>query len=258
MLTVQTESETMLFKTNTIVGHRGCSLVDQNNTVEAFLKAVHCGAEMVEMDVRRTRDGVLVVRHDADIDGLRLRGYSYAELAERANEAGLVLPTLDHVLESLEGQVQLDVELKEAGYEAEVVSKILQRFTPNEFVITSFLDQAVLAVKKHFPTVKCGLILGVSRLNSEFSWGGLRRVSQRISEFFPWRRIALCRADFIAVNWRNLLFGLLRSAKKRRVPVLVWTVNDPPKMRKLLETRLLAALATDRPDLAVAERKRLS
>ncbi len=38
----------MLFKTNTIVGHRGCALVDQNNTVEAFLKAVQCGAEMVE------------------------------------------------------------------------------------------------------------------------------------------------------------------------------------------------------------------
>lgn len=248
----------MLFKTNTIVGHRGCALVDQNNTVEAFLKAVQCGAEMVEMDVRRTRDGVIVVFHDAEVDGLRLRGYNYEELVERANAAGLVLPTLDHVLESLEGKVQLDVELKEAGYEKEVVGKILRRFTPAEFVMTSFLDRSILTVKRHFPTVKAGLILGVSHLDGEFSWGGLRKISQRISEFFPWRRMKACAADFLAVNKRNLLFGLLRGAKKRHVPVLVWTVNDPVEMHKLLETRLVAGLATDRPDLAVRQRNLLA
>ena len=247
----------MLFKTNTIVGHRGCKLVDQNNTVEAFLKAVECGAEMVEMDIRRTRDGVIVVFHDADIDGFRIKGHLYEDLTEKANNCGLVLPTLDNVLEQLEGKVQLDVELKEGGYEREVVSSILKRFSPAEFVITSFLDQTVLSVKRQFPTVKTGLILGVSPVNREFNWGGFRSIAQRISEFFPWRRLSACGADFIAVNWKNLFLGLLKSAHKRHIPVFVWTVNKPKQIRQLLETRLVSGIVSDRPDLAQMERKSL-
>lgn len=247
----------MLFKTNTIVGHRGCKLVDQNNTVEAFLRAVAEGAEMVEMDIRRTRDGVLVVHHDADVDGFRIKGHLYEDLAAKANACGQVLPTLEHVLEALEGRVQLDVELKEGGYEREVVAMILKRFTPNEFVMTSFLDQAVLSVKRQFPTVKAGLILGVSPINREFNWGGVRGVAQRISEFCPWRRISACGADFIAVNWKNLFLGLLKSAHKRHVPVFVWTIDKPTQIRKLLETRMVSGIVSNRPDLVFAERKAL-
>lgn len=247
----------MLFRINTIVGHRGCKLVNQNNTVEAFLKAVELGVEMVEMDVRKTRDDVLVVFHDAAVDGLRIRGYLYEELTARANSAGLVLPTLENVLEKLEGRVQLDVELKEAGYEREVVRMILKRFIPADFVVTSFLDQAVLNVKRQFPTVKAGLLLGASPISRELSWGSLRSITRRISELFPWRRMAACGADFLAVNWRNLYSGILKAAHKRRIPVFVWTVNKPEKLKKLMETRMVSGICTDRPDLAIMERKAL-
>ena len=247
----------MLFKTNTIVGHRGCKLVDQNNTVMAFLRAAEEGAEMVEMDIRRTRDGVLIVFHNPDVDGFRIKGYLYEDLAKKANAVGLLLPTLEYVLEQLEGKIQLDVELKEGGYEREVVSMILRKFTPSEFVVTSFLDQVILSVKRQFPTVKTGLILGVSPINKEFNWRGIRKISQRISEFFPWRRLSVCGADFIAVNWKNLFLGLLKSADKRNIPVFVWTVNKPKQLKKLLESRLVSGIVSDRPDLAVTERNSL-
>jgi glycerophosphoryl diester phosphodiesterase len=248
----------MLFEINSIIGHRGCKLVDHNNTLEAFDKAIGVGADMVEMDVRKTRDDVLVVFHDAAIDGLRLRGALYEEILEAANENGLVVPTLETVLEALEGRVQICVELKESGYEKEVVSLVLKYFSPSEFVITSFVDSVLLRVKKGFPTAKTGLILGVNPANKEFAWRGIKRVSQIISEFLPWYRLRKCGADFIAVNWRKLAFGLLESAYRRGIPVLVWTINDKAMMEKLLSTRKVNGLVTDRADLAIEVRNSLA
>lgn len=244
----------MLFEINSIIGHRGCNLVDQNNTVEAFNKAIGLGVEMVEMDIRKTRDDVLVVFHDASVGGVRIRGALYEDVLEAANEIGLIVPTLETVLDELEGRVQICVELKERGYEDAAVSLVLKHFTPSDFVITSFLDSVVLAIKKDFPTVKAGLILGANPANKEFVWKGMRRAYQIFSEYCPWYRVRRCRADFIAINWRKLKFGLLDSAHKKAVPVLVWTIDDEEIMKRLFTTRRVNYLVTNRPDLAVKVR----
>lgn len=248
----------MLFEINSIIGHRGCNLVDQNNTIEAFNKAIELGVEMVEMDIRKTRDDVLVVFHDASVGDLRIRGALYEDIVEAANEMGLIVPTLEAVLEALEGRVQICVELKERGYEEAVVSLILKYFTPGEFIMTSFLDSVVAAVKKGFPTVKTGLILGANPANKEFAWKGIRRAYQIFSEYFPWYRVRKCGADFIAVNWRKLKFGLLDATHKKAVPVLVWTIDDEELMKKLFATRQVNYLVTNRPDLAVPIRHKLT
>lgn len=247
----------MLFKTNTVVGHRGCRDFDQNNTAEAFEKAIADGAEMVEMDIRRTSDGVLVVWHDRTVGVQRIRGNNYQELMELANQEGKVLPTLEDILRRLEGRVQLMVELKEAGYEEQVVSMLLKYFSPSEMVITSFLDQAILAVKEGFPTVKTGLILGVGPGNGEFNWRGLGRFTQRISEFFPWVRMKACRADFLVVSKNILFLGLDKAAFKKQVPIFVWTVDQSATIRRLMKSRLFNGIITNRPGLAVEIRNNL-
>ncbi len=247
----------MLFETNTIVGHRGCKIVDQNNTLEAFEKAIAVGAEMVEMDIRKTRDDVLVVFHDREIKGVRIRGNQYEDMAALANQEGLVLPVLEETLEKLENRMKIIVELKESGYEEKVMLALLKHFQPDEFVVTSFLDGVLLRIKKRFPTIKTGLILGVGGHNEEFRRRGVGRLVQKISEYLPWRRMKTCGADFLAVQYRLLRLGLLDSAFKRKIPVMVWTVNDPTMMRKLFLTRKVNGLITDRPDLAAEVRKKL-
>jgi glycerophosphoryl diester phosphodiesterase len=140
----------MLFKTNTVIGHRGCADFDQNNTVEAFEKALADGAEMVELDVRKTRDDVMVVWHDIAIGSQRIRGNNYADLLTVAHQGGFVLPKLEDVLKKLEGRGQLVVELKEAGYEEEVMGLLLKYFSFSEMVVMSFLDQ-VLGLQRFIP-----------------------------------------------------------------------------------------------------------
>ena len=52
-----------------VIAHRGASHYYHENTMEAFEAAVDMSAEMIEFDVRRTFDGVLVVHHDSDFAG---------------------------------------------------------------------------------------------------------------------------------------------------------------------------------------------
>src|SRR5262249_841934 len=70
-----------------VVGHRGTRVHAPENTIPAFLKAIELGADLLEMDVRETRDGVLVIMHDADVarttDGSgAVSGHTLAELKQ--------------------------------------------------------------------------------------------------------------------------------------------------------------------------------
>ena len=83
-----------------IVAHRGASgLVEHGNTLEAFEKAIEVGAPMMELDVRRTRDGQLVVHHDSDVDEVPLHALSYPELIDRTRGHGYRAPLLQEVVD---------------------------------------------------------------------------------------------------------------------------------------------------------------
>src|SRR4051794_5776874 len=91
-----------------VLGHRGSSRRARENTLEAFALAREDGADGVELDVHRSRDGVLLVHHDADVEGLGV-------LAE--HDAGAVrsvfpwIPTLAEVLDECRGLL-VNIEIK--------------------------------------------------------------------------------------------------------------------------------------------------
>src|SRR5579862_4337820 len=98
-----------------ILAHRGASKGARENTVASFLEARRLGADGVELDVRRSSDGALVVHHDADVPGLG------PVAALRAADLPAYVPLLDAALDACAGLV-VNVELKElpgeAGYDA--------------------------------------------------------------------------------------------------------------------------------------------
>ena len=91
-----------------VLGHRGASAVSPENTVVAFERARDLGADGVELDVRRSRDGVLVVHHDPAIAG----GHAIAELTwAELRAARPDLATLDEALDACRGLV-VNAEVK--------------------------------------------------------------------------------------------------------------------------------------------------
>src|ERR1700748_2973484 len=91
-----------------VLGHRGASAVEPENTLAAFARARELGADGVELDVRRTAHDVLVVHHDPRVDGLGvIVGSSFAEL----HAAVPAIPTLAEALDACRGLL-VNAEIK--------------------------------------------------------------------------------------------------------------------------------------------------
>jgi len=230
-----------------IIAHRGAPGYAKENTIESFEKAMALGADMIEFDVRRTKDNVFIAYHNGSIQGKPIKDLTYEEIIQIARNQGFDIPTVEEVLKCARGKIKLDVELKEEGYEKEVVELLSRYFKEDQFVITSFNDSPLKTIKDIYPDIKVGLLLGKFK-NS--LW-------MRIPEFFPMKRYKKAKADFLVAHWKLLRFGLLERAQRSHKPVFVWTVNDERMMWKLLNDRRVYAIITDKPDLAVPLRKKI-
>ncbi len=239
----------MELKQAAIIAHRGASaLVSFENTIEAFEKAIEIGADAMEFDVRRTRDGVLVSFHDEAVGGEKIADLSFGELQAIAAGRGFAVPTIEEIFSMARGRIFLDIELKEAGYEGEIVALAMKHLEVGGFVMTSFLDRVIIAVKRIEPRIVTGLLLGLDKPKE----GILRR----LVELFPGFRLRRCRSDFVAPNYQLLLLGFLARMRRIGMPVFVWTVNDPAMIERLLASGVHSVI-TDRPDIGLGIARKL-
>ena len=230
-----------------IIAHRGASSLARENTIESFKKAIEIGVDMIEFDVRRTKDQALIVHHDELMEGRQVKELTYDEILKMAIGQGFSVPTFEEVLKCTSGKIKLDVEIKEEGYEKEVVELLLKYFKKDQFVMTSFYDSCIRKIKDDYPDIKTGLILGTSKPKNF--------ILTRVSEFFPHKRCKEAKADFLVPHRRLLWFGFLDRAKRENKPVFVWTVNDQRKIWKMLHDERIDAIITDKPDLAISLRQ---
>lgn len=211
---------------------------------DSFRTALEAGYDYVELDVRRTADGVLVVHHDP----LTAGGHVISDMtwAGYRRELGKEALALDDLLAiAARGRGRLHVDIKEPGYEAEIVSRLLGQLAPDRFVVTSG-DGSVLAVKTAFPEVTAGLTLG----DDVFRFSAWRKLTTRLSELFPAGRVRRCRADFVAVEHRLARARVLRYARRAGLPAWVWTVDGEAEIARHLRDPRIAVLITNHPDVA--------
>ena len=217
-----------------VAAHRGVATGAAENTIEAFTNAIAVGADMIEFDVRMTRDGELIAFHDARVNGMPVRSLTRDEIE---SATGVRPPLLTEVLRTCAGRIKLDVELKEDGYVPAVMAALRAALDPSEFVVTSFLPTAVDHAKTAFPEVKTGLLVGGSA-----RWAGL---PTSVRELYPVALARKVRADYLAPHYRLANLGVLRRAAAAGLPCLVWTVNSPALIRRYAADPRVAAVITD-------------
>jgi glycerophosphoryl diester phosphodiesterase len=131
-----------------VVGHRGAPRDEPENTLASFERAIRIGADWIEFDLRRTKDGVLVVIHDEKVDrttngkGL-VRDLTFKELQELDAGNGQRIPSLQQVIELSRDRVKMDMEIKEEGIEADVVSAIERNGITARCMVSSFMLQPI-------------------------------------------------------------------------------------------------------------------
>ena len=228
-----------------ICAHRGSCGVAGLPAAERYDRAIRLGVDYVELDVRRTADGIYVNYHDDVTPSNRPTGnLSFKDL--RA-ELGAELMTLDEVLRVVADRAGLHVDLKEPGFEAEIVRAVLGHNPGKGFVVTTGDVESIRTIKAQFPSVRAGLTLGTDMRNAH----ALAAFSERWSELFPGARLQRSHADFVAAHEQLARIRLLAYCARRRMDAWVWTVDDEREIARFMADRRVATLITNRPDVAM-------
>ena len=221
-----------------IFAHRGTTQQGApENSIRAATDAVAAQADGIELDIRRTKDNILLCVHDADILGVPVSQLNWSDIESINQTEGLEIPRLDEILPQIPHSVLLDIELKISGIASLTMQNVLAHRGPESFVVTSFLDAELKNTKEAYPNIRTGLILGKKDPNS---WFKTRR-----SELFPKHRLRESHADFVVPHWRLLHFGFLKRMHQEGWPVWLWTVNAPHHLRRWINQPEIEVVISD-------------
>ena len=192
-----------------ISAHRGARLDRPENTIAAFERAIEAGATAVEIDVRTSQDGKLVIMHDAKVDRTtnasgRINDLTWAELAVLdagswfgANYASERIPSLDQVLQVCRGRIGIHLDLKEEGEE--------------------YADRVVASVKAYGePTRTTAAVRTVEQA---------RQLQKRMPEM----------KTLIFLRKKEQLDSFLEANVNYVRPQIAWIVKDPTLLTKIRE-----------------------
>ena len=218
-----------------VIAHRGASKAARENTVAAFRLARELGADAVELDVRRTTDGVLVVHHDCRLPDERLiAATTYIDLPED-------MPTLAEALDACEG-MWVNVEIKNDPGEAdfdetesiadETVAHLLARNDDARWVISCFRMETVDRCRALAPQIR------TAWLTVDVPAGCAPMLAERgHSALHPWVK-ALTEPDIVACH-------------RAGIEVNTWTCDDPARMEELVAWGV-DGICTNVPDVALS------
>lgn len=150
-----------------VYAHRGASHYCPENTLMSFYMGVRLGANGIETDVQRTKDGVLVLFHDDTLDRVTgfcgaVSDYTYGELCRMyVKEHGLfdIIPTLEDFLDRFAFRdITLALELKVGGMEADIRALLYKYGMAERTVVTSFNLDYLKAFKVCAPEIRIGYL----------------------------------------------------------------------------------------------------
>ncbi len=196
------------------------------NSLLAFKLAVERGYG-IELDVRLSKDKVLVVFHDDTLErvcGIDRRVDEFtAEELKNIKLAGTdeYVPTFDEVLALIDGKVKLLCEIKEAASDSEVSIAAAERLKKyeGEYVVESFNPLSVARAKKILPDKYCGLLCEHYTLKDEF-----KKPLYHILQNFLLN--VKCRPDFIAYNHLHMGYHAFKLMKFYGAPTFAYTVKS--------------------------------
>lgn len=234
-----------------LFGHRGSPAHEPENTLASFKKAIADGCNAIELDVYRTIDGHLVVFHDDTLerttDGKgRVADKTLSELralnaAAKWEGRSDIIPTLKSVVDSIPGDVVLNIEIKNFSFfseqrtELELVRFIHENQLRDRVILSSFNPLNIWRVKMADPSIFTALLWYKPSLLSLRHPMGVHLSHPDI--FHPFEE---------DVNW-----GVRFWSRVKQIPMHVWVVNDESQMRSFAEEPMIKGVMSDDSELLV-------
>lgn len=216
-----------------IIGHRGARGLAPENTLASIHKGLMHHADMIEFDVRVTKDGVPVLHHDSSMKGadskkFKISEHSYAELKEHFPD----ITKLTEALDLIDAKAIPYIEVKQREPVKPIV-KVLEQYidgmySAGQLRLASKSQKTLRELHEALPTVP---IIVIDR------WSGVR----------AHRRARELGAKEIAMNQLWLWRGFIRGFKNSDYKLYAYTLNSPPKAQRWAKWGL-AGVITDSPD----------
>jgi glycerophosphoryl diester phosphodiesterase len=213
------------------VGHRGAKAYATENTIGSFEKAIDMGANAIELDVRISGDGQLIVSHDDNLKkvfgkDVSIKDTTLKELKSLTEERIISLEEALHFLGSKVSKIL--VELKEAGYEKEVLDLIKKENLEDRVIVVSFLEDALTRIRKLNEKIETGLVYAKFKK--------------------PIDAALKLKAQYLVPLYRFVHRRDIAKAHKSSLKVIVWTVNNKKDAEEFI-AKDVDGIATDKPDI---------
>lgn len=238
-------SEVEYFTDTKVMAHRGSSYDAPENTMLAFQHAIDETMDYIELDVHETKDGEVVVMHDASL--YRTTGINkniwevtYDEIkdvdvgswfGDKEEYSLCRIPTLRQVLELAKGKIKLNIEIKQGNYEPDLVKSVYDLLEEYDYkedcVITSMKYEVLKEMKSYDTSIRTGYILTMA-------YGGFYNISD---------------VDAFSINASYVNKSIVDAIHNRGKQIFVWTVNSESAVRNMTAMGVDGVI-TDNPVMA--------
>ncbi|MFE4867977.1 glycerophosphodiester phosphodiesterase [Streptomyces sp. NPDC056682] len=214
------------------IGHRGVMGVEPENTLRSFVRAERAGMDVIELDLHLSKDGALVVMHDAEVDRTTdgngpIGELTLAELRELDAGQGEQVPVFEEVLDAVKTPIQ--AEIKDVAAARALAEVMLRRDLVSRVEVLSFHDEALAEIAVLVPGVRTGLV--------DDSWG---------PDLLD--RARAVGAKTLVLSIHRLTLETVQQAHAAGLKVIGWTVNTQEQLR-LVRALELDGATTDYPEI---------
>lgn len=210
------------------IAHRGFHNEDlPENSMAAFEKAIELGFA-IELDVHLSKDGIPVVFHDEELERMtgsngRVSQYILSSLKKlHLNGTEQTIPTLEEVLELVDGRVPLIIELKVNDHNGEFEAEVMKylHFYEGDYTIQSFNPFTLKWIRSHYPNTVLGLLV-----TSDFSDTDLNLPKRKLLQYMALAPVI--RPDYIGLDYKTFNIAQYYLIKMMtHGHIIFWTIDN--------------------------------
>ncbi|MBD3191551.1 MAG: hypothetical protein GF308_12955 [Candidatus Heimdallarchaeota archaeon] len=225
-----------------IFGHRGAPYNQPENTLKSFKQAFQDGADGIEFDVRLTSDKEMIVIHDETINRTTngtgfVKELTHMEIRQVNINNKLKIPTLEEVVKKFGNEKWLNIEIKEPGFEKQLIELLNDLQITKKIVLSSFF---------------VSVIQEINNISKKFSTALL--FTYEINDFQSLKKEMVI--DSIHPHHKLVNKELMDQAKNNKLAVRAWTVDNPTKALSLTKIGI-DGIITNNPKKIITKLKTL-
>jgi glycerophosphoryl diester phosphodiesterase len=228
-----------------VIAHRGASAYEPENTLRAFDLAIQQGAQMIELDLHRSRDNRIIVIHDPTLNhSTDRRGWinnlPLSEIKQADAGKGERIPTLEETLDLSLGKVRLYLEIKDPTAATETLRIIRDRRCEDQVMLASFNLRLMRELGERIRDIELGLILGTPSLSPYTRW----------RETFPWFAFRQINYQVLCLQVSLCYRYLAHQTHVQGKRLFVWTANNSSQFARAVDHQV-DGIVTNYPDCLV-------